>query len=87
MDIACNQIIEIYDDCRYKIVFLTRKVDLEIAKIADFKVCLENSSNEIKNACDYVIKSDQFNDVLKFFNKLFYAKNIDKKLLKYKNKK
>ena len=75
-----------YDECDYKVAFISHDSDLKIGQIADFKICLDNSSENIKNMSNYIVKSNDFNDVLKIFNKIYYARNINKYLKRLENK-
>lgn len=78
-----------YENAQYKVAFLSNINDLKIAQLADFSICLENSDQQLKDACDYIVCSNDFNDVLKLFAKLFYSKNtknLFKKMIR-RNKK
>ena len=76
-----------YDECDIKIAFINHSNDLLLEDEADFKICLNDSASEIKEICDYIIKSSDFNDVLKLFNKIYYARDLNKYLNKLKKKK
>ena len=65
-----------YEQCDYKVVFISNEIDLALAKNADLKVCFANASTEVKNVCDYIINSNDFNDVLRLFDKIYYKKDV-----------
>ena len=74
-----------YDDCDFKVVFLSNAIDLPLAKIADYKICLISCDDEVKEVCDYIVESDDFNDVLRLFDKIYYKKDPKKYLNSIKN--
>ena len=69
-----------YNQCNYKVMFISTKDDLALAKIADFKICLASADEEVRDACDCVVESDDFNDVLRIFDKVYYHKDYIKYL-------
>ena len=69
-----------YDRCDFKVLFISNEADLVLAKIADFKICLASAVDEVREACDYVVSSDDFNDVLRIFDKIYYQKDVKKYL-------
>lgn len=74
-----------YELCDYKVIFISELSDLEIAEIADFKICLGSADDLIKASCDYIIESNDFNDVLKLFTRIYHAVNVKKYLAKLKD--
>lgn len=74
-----------YDDCDYKVAFITSPIDLALGKMADYRICLANCEEEVKNICDYIIESNDFNDVLRLFDKIYYTKDFKKYLNSLKN--
>jgi hydroxymethylpyrimidine pyrophosphatase-like HAD family hydrolase len=69
-----------YDRCDFKVIFISNEADLALAKMADFKICLASATSEVREACDYVVSSDDFNDVLRIFDRIYYKKNVKKYL-------
>ena len=74
-----------YDSCDYKVAFISSPVDLALAKMADYKICLVSCDEEVKEVCDHVVESDDFNDVLRIFDRIYYTKDYKKYLNKIKN--
>lgn len=75
-----------YEKFDYKISFINHPKDLLANDISDFTICFDSASEEVKKISDYIITSNQFNDVLKLFDKIFYTRNINRLLTKLKNK-
>ena len=69
-----------YDRCNFKVIFISNEADLALAKMADFKICLASATSEVREVCDYVVSSDDFNDVLRIFDKIYYQKDVKKYL-------
>lgn len=65
-----------YEQCDYKVAFISSEADLALAKMSDFVICLANATQEVKDACDYIVNSNDFNDVLRLFDKIYYKKNV-----------
>ena len=40
-----------------------------------------------KNLCDYIVESNDFNDVLRLFNKIYFAKDLEKYIKRLRGKK
>ena len=62
------------------------KTDIKMIEMADFSVCLSTAPDYIKEKVDLIV-SDNIGDVLKMFEKLYHAKNVDKKIKKIKENK
>ena len=77
-----------YEQCDYKVIFISTEIDLALAKIANFKICFANAPKAVRDVCDYVINSNDFNDVLRLFDKIYYKKDVRKYLehLKTRNR-
>jgi hydroxymethylpyrimidine pyrophosphatase-like HAD family hydrolase len=75
-----------YDSCDFKVSFISDYSDLQFLDLADFKICFDSADTNIKEVCDYVIISNDFNDVLKVFTRIYHAININKFFKKLKEK-
>jgi len=62
------------------------KTDIKMIEMADFSVCLSTAPDYIKEKVDLIV-SDNIGDVLKMFEKIYYARNVDKKIKKIKENK
>ena len=76
-----------YNESDFKVAFVNNINDLKIAQLADFSICFNSCDEGIKNLCDYVVESNDFNDVLRLFNKIYFAKDLEKYLNKLRGKK
>ena len=74
-----------YKENMRKVMFITSVDNFDYGDDS-FKFCLKNASIEVKNECDYILDSEDFNDVLRFYSKLYYIRNLDKYLSKLKKK-
>ena len=75
-----------YDYCDYKIAFISDYSDLQFLELADFKICFESADKHIKDMCDYIIKSNDFNDLLKIFTRIYHSVNINNFFKRLKEK-
>jgi hydroxymethylpyrimidine pyrophosphatase-like HAD family hydrolase len=76
-----------YDKNDFVVAFMNSEVDLQLLEIADFKICFENSPKEIKDICDFTVKSNNFNDVLRLFGRIYTSYNYEKKLKRLRSRK
>ena len=65
------------------ISFGSKEYDLEIMERSDYSVCLSSADPIVKQAADLVLDTDNSEMIVKFINKVYYAKNYDN-LLKNK---
>lgn len=79
--------LKCYDNCDIKVVFVNHPNDLINLNDNDFKICYFNASGDLKEKCDYYVKSNNFNDILKLFSKIYYARNLNRYLETLKKKK
>ena len=75
-----------YEKFDYKISFVNHPLDMLANDISDFLICFDNADEGLKQICNYIVKSNDFNDVLKLYDKIFYARNIKKYLKKLEEK-
>ena len=76
-----------YERFDYKISFVNHPEDLLADDISNFIICFDNTDEEIKKISNYVVKSNDFNKVLKLFDKIYYSRNIDRLLKRLDQKK
>ena len=76
-----------YNESDIKVAFVNNINDLKIAQLADFSICFNSCDEGVKNLCDYVVESNDFNDVLRLFNKIYFAKDLEKYIKKLRGKK
>ena len=61
------------------------KTDIDLIKQADFSFCLNTAPDYIKEVVDVVI-GDNPEEILKYFEKIYYSYNIDKAINNIKKK-
>lgn len=61
------------------------KTDIELINNADFSFCLNTAPDYIRERVDMVISNNP-EDILKVFEKIYYAYNVDKKIKKLQKK-
>ena len=78
--------IDYFNEVGTKIVFTNTINDLELIKEADFVISYSDASDEVKNHSDYLIKGNDFNDVLRLFYKLSKDRNPHKTMNRLREK-
>ena len=83
-----NRILKFREKYQFEkiIVCGSGKTDINLIKMSDFSLCLNNAPDYVKNEVDVVLKTDNPADVLKVFSKLYRSKNVDRDINKIKNK-
>jgi len=81
------KIIQKRVNTNYSIAILNGKTDLCFIDNADFTMCLNTATNEIKEKVDYILDSSNSDDLLRFVSKIYYKKNYKEYLNKLKNMK
>lgn len=75
-----------YEKFDYKISFVNHPLDMLANDISDFLICFDSADESLKSICNYIVKSNDFNDVLKLFNKIYHRMNVAKYLKKLEQK-
>jgi len=60
---------------KYVIAFGSMSFDVNIMKQSNFSVALSTADSKVKQIADYVIDSDQPDDLIKLMKKIYYAKD------------
>ena len=67
-------------DCDFVVCFGSGRTDLEAMRRADFSFCLSSAHDYVKEVADYVIPSDEPDEIVKQMAKIFHARNYRKYL-------
>ena len=68
----------------FTICFGSGHTDIEAMKEADFSFCLGNAPLYVKDVADYIIQSDEPDEIVKYIARIFHKKNYKKYLEKLK---